>query len=58
MNEVEKMSCEIMGIRINGLFGKTNISFDLSKDCTILIGENGIGKTTALKMLENILDED
>ena len=58
MNEAETTSCEILGIKINGLFGKTNISFDLSNDCTILIGENGIGKTTALKMLQNILDED
>ena len=47
---------ELYQVKINGLWGKTDIVFDLYKDCNILIGENGIGKTTALKILESVLD--
>lgn len=47
---------ELYQVKINGLWGKTDIVFDLYKDSTILIGENGIGKTTALKILESVLD--
>ena len=46
---------ELYQVKINGLWGKSNITFDLYKDSNILIGENGIGKTTALKILESIL---
>ena len=47
---------ELYKVKINGLWGKTDVSFDLYKGCNILSGENGIGKTTALKILESILD--
>ncbi len=47
---------ELYQVKINGLWGKTDIVFDLYKDCNILIGENGIGKTTALKILESVLE--
>lgn len=47
---------ELYQVKINGLWGKTDIVFDLYKDCNILIGENGIGKSTALKILESILE--
>ena len=47
---------ELYQVKINGLWGKSDITFDLYKKCNILIGENGIGKTTALKILESILN--
>lgn len=36
---------------IKGLFGNRNISIPFKDDVKILIGENGLGKTTALNML-------
>ncbi|MCJ8155745.1 ATP-binding protein [Chryseobacterium sp. SSA4.19] len=36
---------------IKGLFGNRNISIPFKEDVKILIGENGLGKTTALNML-------
>ena len=36
---------------IKGLFGDRNISIPFKEDVKILIGENGLGKTTALNML-------
>lgn len=39
-----------MKIRINKIHGKYNIELDLSKKNNILIGENGIGKSTAIKI--------
>ena len=47
---------ELYQVKIKGLWGKSDITFDLYKKCNILIGENGIGKTTALKILESILN--
>lgn len=38
-------------VRINGIFGKYNNEIDLSNKCNILIGENGIGKSTCIKIL-------
>ena len=46
---------EIKRIEIIGLNHKCNVSFDLTEDCTILIGENGVGKTSALKILQFLL---
>ena len=45
-----------MIIRINKLFGRFNSEVDLSKRCTIFIGENGIGKSTTIKILNNIIN--
>ena len=47
-----------MKVRINGVFGKYNNEIDLSNRCTIFIGENGIGKTTTLRILDCILKKD
>lgn len=41
---------------IHGLFNQYNIQFDLSKRCNVFIGENGIGKTTILKMLDTLFE--
>lgn len=46
---------EITGIKINGLFHKYDVCVDLSKDCTILIGSNGVGKSTVLKLVKYLL---
>lgn len=46
---------EISKITINGLFHKYDVTVDLSKDCTILIGSNGIGKSTVLKLIKYLL---
>ena len=44
-----------MKIKINKLFGKYNTEINLNERCTIFIGENGIGKSTTLKIIENII---
>ncbi len=44
-----------MKVKINKLFGKYNTEIDLNKKCTILIGENGIGKSTTLKIVDAII---
>ena len=44
-----------MEIRINGIFNKSNCVIDLSKKCAIIIGENGVGKSTILSILNCIL---
>jgi len=36
------------GLYIRKLFGLYNYTIDLSKRCSIIIGENGSGKTTIL----------
>lgn len=46
---------EINQIVIQGLFHKYDVTIDLTKDCTILIGANGVGKSTALKLLKYLL---
>ena len=57
-------SISIEKVTINGLFGKKNISLDFSSGVRIIVGENGLGKTTILNILnelfkgnpENIID--
>ncbi len=49
-------SGEIQRVEIKKLYHNIDVSFDLTKDCTILIGENGIGKTTALRILQHLLE--
>lgn len=46
-----------MKIRINGIFGQYDSIIDLSKKCVILIGENGVGKSTILNILNCILEK-
>ena len=44
-----------MRIKINKLFGKYSTETDLNDKCVIFIGENGIGKSTTLKIIEAII---
>lgn len=41
-------------VQIEGINHRTNITFDLTAPETILIGENGIGKSTALSILNSL----
>lgn len=41
----------LVSFRIEGLFGSRNVEVDLKKDFTILIGENGFGKTVMLTIV-------
>ena len=45
-------------IRINGLFGHFASEIDLDNRCSILIGANGVGKTTILHIIKCILELD
>ena len=47
-----------MKIRINKIFGKYNNEIDFSKNLNIFIGENGIGKSTCIKILNCLLNFD
>lgn len=46
---------EISTIVINGLFHKYDVTVDIAEDCTILIGSNGVGKSTILKLIKYLL---
>jgi len=43
---------------IEKLFDQYNFEIDLSKRCNILVGPNGVGKTTILKIIYNIMRRD
>lgn len=43
-----------MRIKINKLFGKYDNEFDLDKNINLFIGENGIGKSTSIKILNRL----
>ena len=47
-----------MKIRVNGIFDRYNNEVDVDKKCNILIGENGIGKSTTLKIVKAFLSGD
>lgn len=47
-----------MNIKINNLFGKINYDLILDSKLNILIGENGCGKTTILKIIACIINHD
>lgn len=47
-----------MKIKINGIYNKYNNEVDLDNKCSIFIGENGIGKSTTMKVLEDLLKGD
>ena len=49
---------ELSKIEIRSLYHKANIVLDVNKDCTILIGENGIGKTSAIKIAQCLITGD
>lgn len=42
---------EIQNIKIKKLWGKNNYNIDIENNCLIVVGENGSGKTTILKMI-------
>ena len=45
-------------IKINKLFGKYDNEIDLSKRGIIFIGENGVGKTTIMKIIMNLMNKN
>ena len=47
-----------MKIRINKIFGKYDNEIDLDKKINIFIGENGIGKSTTINILNKLLKFD
>lgn len=47
-----------MIIKINKIFGKYDTEINLDKKCTIFIGENGIGKSTSINILNKLLKFD
>lgn len=57
-NDLMPLYSKLGKIYIHGLFDQYNIQFDLSKRCNVLVGENGIGKTTILKIIDFIFEGD
>lgn len=53
-----KNKTKLRSIEIEGLFGKYNYKLDFKNDISILISENGIGKTTILNIIVAILTGD
>jgi len=47
----------VESIIINGLFKKYDIEIDLKKNVNIMIGENGLGKTTILNCIYYLLSK-
>ena len=52
------MKNNLIRIKINKLFNYKDIDITFDKNLSILIGENGCGKSTILKMLNNIFNND
>ena len=49
---------DIKEFRITGLFGDQDIEIDFKNDISILVSENGAGKTTVLKLLIALLQNN
>ena len=49
---------DIKYLKINGLFNKYNIELDLDRKLNILLGANGTGKSTVLKILDALQKKD
>ncbi|MDR2692342.1 MAG: AAA family ATPase, partial [Dysgonamonadaceae bacterium] len=47
----------IKGIEIKGLFHKYDLKWTLNRDVNILVGVNGIGKTTILRTVNALLSQ-
>ena len=45
-------------IRINDLFGQYSSEINLDVRCSILIGANGVGKSTILNVIKSLFDFD
>ena len=58
MNRIGERMSTIEKIKIYGLFYKYNVSLDFSRKCNILVGANGVGKTTILKMVECLSNDN
>ena len=53
-----KRESYIKSIHIEGLFGATDVLIPFDNPCTILVGENGLGKTQILSILYYFLQRD
>ena len=49
---------DLKQFRITGLFGNQDIEIDFKNDISILVSENGAGKTTVLKLLIALLQNN
>lgn len=49
---------QIKTIKIYRLFNRYDVLVDMSKECNLIIGTNGIGKTSILKILHGIMNFD
>ena len=45
----------LRNVRIEGVWNKYTVDFPLDEDVNILVGDNGIGKTTILNILHSIV---
>lgn len=52
------MEHTVKSITVNGLWDIKNVSMTLNEDVNILIGGNGTGKTTLLRIVEGVLNVD
>ena len=52
------MFMDIRKIKITGLFGEINHVIDLSDSITIIMGDNGVGKTVVLSIIRSIFEDD
>lgn len=48
----------IKSVEISGLFGNKNVKLSLADEVNIFVGENGLGKTTILNIINGILTLD
>ena len=45
-------------LKIKGLFDISDVTLEIGERCVILLGENGMGKSTMLRMLRDLLAGD
>ena len=58
LNGIPKSTGRVEKIKIRKLFHKYDIDIDLANPVNILIGANGIGKTTIIKLLDNYYNKN
>lgn len=49
------MPARISGFRISGLHGQRDVSISIEDNCIVLVGVNGLGKTTIINLLYSLL---